>query len=213
MPLQTNKNCATGVLEDYSGGPLKYGRLLCDGSSYATALYPQLFALIGYTYGGSGANFNVPDIRGRATAGQDTDTGTGPGNTYANRLTAGGSGINSQTLGEAGGVETQTLAPGQYGMPAHSLSVSGTTSGQSADHTHVVGNSMGDTGEDSPALRRFVSNIADGFTTTPGLGSSGTSNDHTHTVTSSGSVAAVAATSPSLVTQPTFVVIKTIMYA
>jgi len=209
MALITNKNCATGVLEDYSGGPLKYGRLLCDGSSYATALYPQLFALIGYTYGGSGADFNVPDIRGRATAGKDNNPGSG----FANRLTAGGSGINSQTLGAAGGVETQTLTSTQSGLPAHTISVSGTTSGQSADHTHIVGQGMGDTTADTTGSRRFPSALTDSYAQPPGLPSDGTSNDHTHTVISSGSVAAIAATSPSLVTQPTFVVIKTIMYA
>lgn len=41
----------------------------CDGTSYATATYPALFALIGYTYGGAGANFNVPDLRDRQATG------------------------------------------------------------------------------------------------------------------------------------------------
>lgn len=39
--------------------------LLCDGGSYPTdGDYKQLFDVIGYTYGGSGASFNVPDYRG-----------------------------------------------------------------------------------------------------------------------------------------------------
>jgi len=38
------------------------GFLVCDGASYATASYPELHNVIGYTYGGSGANFNVPNI-------------------------------------------------------------------------------------------------------------------------------------------------------
>ena len=42
-----------------------HGFLYCDGASYATATYVDLFAEIGYTYGGSGANFNVPDSKGR----------------------------------------------------------------------------------------------------------------------------------------------------
>lgn len=37
--------------------------LLCDGSSYTTTNYPNLFTLIGYTYGGSGTTFNIPDLR------------------------------------------------------------------------------------------------------------------------------------------------------
>jgi len=40
--------------------PLNF--LLCDGSSYATADYPDLFNIIGYTYGGSNYNFNVPNF-------------------------------------------------------------------------------------------------------------------------------------------------------
>ena len=36
--------------------------LLCDGTSYPTATYPNLFAAIGYAFGGSGASFNVPDF-------------------------------------------------------------------------------------------------------------------------------------------------------
>ncbi len=40
--------------------PLNF--LLCDGSSYATADYPDLFNIIGYTYGGSNDNFNVPNF-------------------------------------------------------------------------------------------------------------------------------------------------------
>jgi microcystin-dependent protein len=40
--------------------PLNF--LLCDGSSYTTANYPDLFNIIGYTYGGSDDNFNVPNF-------------------------------------------------------------------------------------------------------------------------------------------------------
>jgi microcystin-dependent protein len=37
--------------------------LICDGSSLSTAApYDKLFAIIGYTYGGSGANFNLPNL-------------------------------------------------------------------------------------------------------------------------------------------------------
>jgi microcystin-dependent protein len=39
--------------------------LLCDGSSVLVATYPDLFAEIGYTFGGAGANFNLPDFAGR----------------------------------------------------------------------------------------------------------------------------------------------------
>lgn len=38
------------------------GWLLCNGQSVAGAQYPYLSAVIGYTYGGAGANFNVPNL-------------------------------------------------------------------------------------------------------------------------------------------------------
>ena len=38
--------------------------LICDGSSLSTTAYPALFAAIGYTFGGSGANFNLPALAG-----------------------------------------------------------------------------------------------------------------------------------------------------
>ena len=45
------------------------GFIECDGRSLDKALYGDLFAVIGYTYGGSGANFNVPDYRNRKLTG------------------------------------------------------------------------------------------------------------------------------------------------
>jgi microcystin-dependent protein len=45
------------------------GYLLCDGSSVSTTTYAALFAVIGYTFGGSGASFTLPDYRGRMPIG------------------------------------------------------------------------------------------------------------------------------------------------
>lgn len=47
------------------GAPIPTGWLLCDGTSYKTAAHPQLFGTIGYEYGGSGADFNVPNFSDR----------------------------------------------------------------------------------------------------------------------------------------------------
>jgi microcystin-dependent protein len=43
--------------------------LYCDGRTLSTSTYPKLFAVLGYFYGGSGANFNIPDLRGKVIAG------------------------------------------------------------------------------------------------------------------------------------------------
>lgn len=58
-----------GAIMGWTSASLPTGWVLCDGTSYATATYPNLFALIGYKFGGSGANFNVPNIQSRIIAG------------------------------------------------------------------------------------------------------------------------------------------------
>ena len=49
----------------YSLCTSKTGWLLCDGTSYSVSDYPNLFNVIGYTFGGSGDNFNVPNYKGK----------------------------------------------------------------------------------------------------------------------------------------------------
>jgi microcystin-dependent protein len=66
-----------GTLLDYAGTTAPSGYLMCDGRQLSTSgLYAKLFAVIGYSYGGSGANFNIPDFRGRFARYND-DMGTG----------------------------------------------------------------------------------------------------------------------------------------
>ena len=43
--------------------------LYCNGRALLTDTYPLLFQRIGYFYGGSGASFNIPDLRERVVAG------------------------------------------------------------------------------------------------------------------------------------------------
>lgn len=73
-----------GTIFPYAGAAAPAGWVLCNGGSYATSAQPALFAAIGYTYGGSGANFNVPDTRGIFLRG----AGTNPNNA-ANTTTIG----------------------------------------------------------------------------------------------------------------------------
>ena len=61
----------TGTILDFAGPAVNVptGYLVCDGASYSTTTYATLFAALAYTWGGSGANFNVPDLRGKVTIG------------------------------------------------------------------------------------------------------------------------------------------------
>jgi Phage Tail Collar Domain len=51
-----------GMITAYGSNVAPTGWKLCDGSQYSTTAYADLFAVIGYTYGGSGLNFNVPTL-------------------------------------------------------------------------------------------------------------------------------------------------------
>jgi microcystin-dependent protein len=44
--------------------------LECKGQSLSTNSYPALYAIIGYTYGGSGSNFNLPNLTGVTAVGR-----------------------------------------------------------------------------------------------------------------------------------------------
>ncbi len=55
-----------------------WGWMLCDGRSLDPGLYPELFAVLGYTYGGSGSSFRLPDYRGNFLRGTDHGAGIDP---------------------------------------------------------------------------------------------------------------------------------------
>ena len=92
----------TGTIVMYGGSSAPSGWVLCDGSSYnrTNQTYNNLFSVLQYSYGGSGNQFNVPDLRGRV--------GIGSGQ---------GTGLTSRTLGQTGGSESHTLSVAE--MPNH----------------------------------------------------------------------------------------------
>lgn len=68
-----------GLVLPYAGKSAPAGYLLCDGAAYAKADYPELFAAIGTTYGGTdaGTTFNVPNLAGRIPVGTSVDYALG----------------------------------------------------------------------------------------------------------------------------------------
>lgn len=116
----------SGEIIAYGGASAPAGWLMCDGSSYSTTSYAALFAVVGYTYGGSGSTFNVPDMRGRVAAGPDNVT---------NRISTGAPGgfaPGTATIGATAGEGAHTLS--QTEMPSHNHAISAVDSG----HSHGV---------------------------------------------------------------------------
>lgn len=72
--------CPIGTVLSFAGQIAPNGYLLCNGASYKVADYPDLYAVIGNTYGGDTENFNVPNlidkfIQGSTTSGEEKEAG------------------------------------------------------------------------------------------------------------------------------------------
>jgi microcystin-dependent protein len=96
----------TGAVLQFGASISPAGFLVCDGASYAVGAYPALYAVIGNTYGGSGANFNVPNFQGRVPLGAS----------------------GNYSLGSQGGSASITLTTDQ--LPAHTHGIT------DPGHTH-----------------------------------------------------------------------------
>ena len=89
------------------------GWATCDGQLISISQNTALFSLLGTSYGGNGqTTFALPDLRGRAPM-------------YWGQ----GAGLSLRDLGESAGSPTVTLLGSE--LPAHTHSVSGTSTGGS----------------------------------------------------------------------------------
>lgn len=103
------------------------------GQAISRTTYATCFAKMGTAYGsGDGSTtFNLPDKRGRVSAGKDD-----MGGTAANRLTSSGA-VTGTSLGYAGGLESHTLLLDQITQHSHTAT---TTNADSTFTLTVNGN-------------------------------------------------------------------------
>jgi microcystin-dependent protein len=190
-----------GAVLDFAGSSAPAGWLLCFGQAINRTTFASLFAVIGTTYGvGDGVTtFNLPDYRGRVTAGKDNMGGV-PAGLIGTVVTDSGV-ITGTTLGSAGGSSTHAQTNGELSAHTHSLSVTQvgttTTGNQSANHTHTQQGSFASGGQSQQHTHSpdngqpFVTGGLSGVFGPGGLGAStanttGASLDHTHNTTISG---------------------------
>jgi len=149
-----------GTITAYAGSSAPTDWMICDGAAISQATYPDLYALIGVTYGDpGGGNFNLPDARGRMIVGLGTHT-------------------DVDALGENDGVAVGTRRP----KHSHSTSLSstqgghshgGSTSSSDGSHTH---------GYTGPSGSRTDSGGGISSATGTGGSSTGGGGSHTHSI-------------------------------
>jgi microcystin-dependent protein len=156
---KTNKqtflsNVATmpvGAILPFAGTTAPNGYVLCDGSEQLISSYPELFAVIGYTYKPlvdilGVSTFCLPDLRGRFPLGKDSmnnttsvpllPDGVSSGTTInpaANRVTD----VTADTVGMSNGAEDKTLA--LENLPDHRHDLQGNAGGQYYAFRNVPG--------------------------------------------------------------------------
>ena len=98
--------------------------LPCDGSTRTAAAFPDLFAIIGTTYGGGAGSFNLPDLQAKFIAGYD------------------GALPDYNTPGAGAGADSVTLTANESGLSVHdhgltSVTITGSTNVDGA-HGHKL---------------------------------------------------------------------------
>lgn len=145
-----NGGAPIGSVVEYYGVSLPNGHLWADGAAYAAVNFTELNAVVPI----------LPDRRGRSAIGRD---GAGPAGT-ANRVTTGGSGINSTVLVAAGGFESVGLNdPAQLAPHTHGVNQSPHTHGADP-HSHTFSAIQSAQVSGTSLSFAFLQTLADGAT-------------------------------------------------
>jgi len=104
--------------------------LSCNGASLNTTTYSALFSVIGYTYGGSGASFNLPNFQNNFILGGNSNVN---GIAVSNLTTGNGQGgaINTYKTQSYFGGSLNTKTPLLQSVPSHTHNI------QDGGHSHT----------------------------------------------------------------------------
>lgn len=174
-----------GVILPFAGTTLPAGYLLCDGSEQLIANYPELFAVIGYTYKALGllqgvSTFALPDLRGRFPLGKDSMNN----GTYVTSLLDGSSittiassadrvtDVTADTVGLSDGQEEVDISV--TNLPDHTHDLKGNAGNQYYAFRNVPGDpadtdAIGGNGPTGAATGQYLSNSG-GVDTSGSLG-------------------------------------------
>lgn len=105
--------------------------LPCNGVALDTTTYSALFSVIGYTYGGSGANFYIPNFQNNFPLGGNSNVNGVPVSNLATGAGAGGA-INTYKAQSNFGGSLNTKTPLLQSVPSHTHAI------QDNGHSHNV---------------------------------------------------------------------------
>jgi len=107
-----------GMVFDHAGGSCPGGTINANNQTVSRTTFAALFTVIGSTWGnGDGVTtFNVPDLRNRATFGQDQNVGG-----FSNRITVAGNNFDGTVVGNVGGLQNHTMTLGDLVAHNHTI--------------------------------------------------------------------------------------------
>ncbi len=111
-----------------------WGWMACDGRSLDGSAYPELFAVLGYLYGGSGGSFNIPNYAGYFLRGLNGADGVDP-DTASRKAPPGGS---QAGVGSTQGFALQTHEHNYKMAAAVAVSDSGDVNGTVTGETQLT---------------------------------------------------------------------------
>jgi microcystin-dependent protein len=133
-PIQTqiNTNTPVGMISIHAGTTAPTGWLLCDGVSYSTTTYANLHSVVGYQFGGSGASFNVPNLKGRVVVGIDASQ-----TEFDVRGESGGTMTHEHTIAQSNAISSSNHDGHTHSVNSHSHTNTAANNGGGA-HNHGV---------------------------------------------------------------------------
>lgn len=140
-----------GVISQFAGTTAPTGYLLCSGQSLSKTTYPSLHSVIGYTYGGSGDTFYLPNLKGRVPVGLDSsqtefNSLNKPGGSKVHQLSEDELPVHSHTMAHTHTFSGTTSTNGNH---SHNTYATWPTAGGSNSNTGAPGDPRGNPTEDA----------------------------------------------------------------
>jgi microcystin-dependent protein len=131
-----------GDVKMFAGPTAPTNWLICDGRSLDTTTYAKLFAVLQYTWGGSGANFNIPNLVNKFPLGAGpnplgTMAGGGATGTFAYTISTANLPLHTHPITQVAHGHTASQPAHVHPDPGHTHGVSASQDPHSHGLDHV----------------------------------------------------------------------------